>query len=105
MYGLKQAAILAYRQLVQHLDSYCYVPVPFLLSLWTHKTLRTKFCLCVDDFGVKFYSKDDAENLINALKKGYPVTVDWDGKNYCGFTLDWQYGKGYANMSMESVFY
>ena len=76
MYGLKQAAILAYRQLVNHLAPYSYALVPFSLSIWSHTSGKTKFCLCVDDFGVKYYSKNDANHLLDALKKGYPVTVE-----------------------------
>ena len=63
---------------------------------------KDKNFLCVDDFGVKFYSKTDANHLINALKNGYPVTVNWKGKNYCGFQLDWHYKKGYVDMSMPT---
>ena len=93
MYGLKQAAILAYKQLVKHLEPYGYAPVPHSLSLWTHKTKRTKCCLCVDDFGIKYYSKEDALHLVNALKEGYPTSVDWEGNNYCGYKLEWNYEK------------
>ena len=100
MYGLKQAAILAYKQLVAHLKPHGYEPIPFSLSLWRHKTRRTKFCLCVDDFGVKYFTKEDADHLLNALKSGYPTSIDWEGKNYCGFTLEWNYKKGYVDVSM-----
>ena len=72
------------------------------MSLWTHTTRRTKFCLCVDDFGVKYFSKEDALHLIDALKQGYPTSVDWDGKNYCGYTFDWNYEKGYVDVSMPT---
>ena len=102
MYGLKQAAILAYKQLVSHLKPFGYSPVPHSLSLWTHVTRKTKFCLCVDDFGVKYYTKEDAHHLINALKQGYPTSVDWEGKNYCGYTFDWNYEKGYVDVSMPT---
>ena len=64
MYDLKQAAILAYKQLVKHLQPFGYAPVPHSLSLWTHETKPTEFCLCVYDFGVKYYSKEDVLHLI-----------------------------------------
>ena len=101
MYGLKQAAILAYQQLVTNLAKHGYTPCKYSVGLWTHATRRTKFCLCVDDFGIKYFSKDDADHLITSLRtSGYTVTTDWDGKNYCGLYLDWHYDKGYVDISM-----
>ena len=54
MYGLKQAAILAYDHLVKNLGNYGYYPIPHTVGLWKHKMRRISFCLCVDDFGVKY---------------------------------------------------
>ena len=45
MYGLKQATVLAYNQLVRNLEPHGYVPCPFTAGLWRHKTRKTKFCL------------------------------------------------------------
>ena len=59
MYGLKQAAVLAYQQLVEHLQKHEYEPVAGTTCIFQHKTRKTKFCLCVDDFGVKYYSQDN----------------------------------------------
>ena len=28
------------------------------------------------------------------------MTKDWDGKNYCSLTLQWQYDKGYVDIAM-----
>ena len=86
MYGLKQAAILAYDHLINNLSQHGYSPVPHTLGIWHHKTLRTKFCLCVDDFGVKYYSKADADHLINSLEQHYTCTTDWTGKKFA----DWK---------------
>ena len=38
MYGLKQAAILAYTQLVKNLKPFGYFPCPYTTGLWIHKT-------------------------------------------------------------------
>jgi hypothetical protein len=57
MYGLKQAALLAYQHLVKQLAPYGYHPCPYTTGLWEHDTRRTTFCLCVGDFGVKYFSK------------------------------------------------
>ena len=51
MYGLKQAAVLAYQRLVVLLVPHGYYPEKYTTEIWAHKTRKTKFCLCVDDFG------------------------------------------------------
>ena len=76
MYGLKQAALLAYNKLVQHLAPHGYRPVPHSLGLWTHDTRPTSFCLCVDDFGIKYFTKDDANHLRDILKKSFKISTD-----------------------------
>ena len=75
MYGLKQAAVLAYNQLVTNLKPHRYTPCPFTAGLWTHATRRTKFCLCVDDFEVKSFSDADTQQFIATLKKYYDISI------------------------------
>ncbi len=69
MYGLKQAAVLAYQHLIDNLQKDGYTPIEYTDSYWRHATLPTVFCLCVDDFGVKYYNKQDLNHLINSLLK------------------------------------
>ena len=103
MYGLKQAALLAYQKLVTNLAPHGYHPCKYSIGLWYHDTKPTKFCLCVDDFGVKYFSKDDANHLLTSLRSsGFTVSTDWAGKNYCGLTFDWNYEKGYVDISMPN---
>jgi hypothetical protein len=45
----------------------------------------------VDDFGVKYEKKEDADHLIASIKSTYRLTKDWMGNLYCGITLDWDY--------------
>ena len=49
MYGLKQAAVLAYQQLVKNLGQHGYYPADMTNGIWRHVSRRTRFCLCVDD--------------------------------------------------------
>ena len=49
---------------------------------------------------MKYYSKDDAQHLLTCINKHYKHTEDWEGKNYCGMTLDWHYNEGYVDVSM-----
>ena len=84
MYGLKQAARLAYDDLVLHLKQYGYSPDPITKIIWKHDQRKTKFCLCVDDFGVQYFSEADKNHVVNALQDKYEVTIDVTGKNLCG---------------------
>ena len=87
MPGLKQAAILAYQHLKNSLGPYGYNPIEGTVGLWTHDKRPTKFCLCVDDFGVKYWSKSDADHLCNAVGANFQYTTDMEGKNYCGLLI------------------
>ena len=100
MYGLKQAALLAYNQLKMILAKYGYHPITGTVGLWEHESRPTKFCVCVDNFGVKYFAKDDAKHLLDSLRAHYKCTTDWDGKHYCGLTFDWHYDKNYFHVSM-----
>jgi hypothetical protein len=100
MYGLKQAALLAYKHLVNILQPFGYYPCPYTTGLWKHKTRPTVFCLCVDDFGIKYFNDADRDHLLNALKSNYRISTDLEGKHYCGLTLDWNYAQKFVEISM-----
>lgn len=100
MPGLKQAAILAYQHLKNSLEPCGYAPIVGTVSLWKHNKRPTRFCLCVHDFGVKYWSKSDADHLCNSVRANFRYAVDKEGKNYCGLTLSWNYQLGYADASM-----
>ena len=100
MYGLRQAAILAYKQLVKNLAPYGYFPIPHTIGMWAHKTRKTKFCLCVDDFSIKYFNKEDAYHLLDALRDHYKISIDWEGKHYCGLTFDWDCTNKYVDVTM-----
>ena len=102
MHGLKQAAILAYKQLVKRLSRFGYVPISMTNGLWKHETKRTLFALCVNDFGVKYDSLEDLQHLIGALKAHYEITIDMEGRNFCGLQLEWNYDAGYVDISMPT---
>ena len=76
MYGLKEAAILAYDNLKNNMKQYRYQQVLGTTGMWEHATRRTKFCICVDDFGIKYFSKDDAQHLLDWIEKHYKYTMN-----------------------------
>ena len=100
MYSLKQAAYVAYEHLKKQLQQYGYQSIVGTVGLLWHRTRKTKFCFSVDNFGIKYYSNDDAQHLFTCLSKHYKHTGSWAGNNYCGMTLDWQYQEGYFAVSM-----
>jgi len=100
MYGLKQASILAYENLVKNLSQFGYQPIEQTDSFWRHNTRPTKFCLCIDDFGVKYFDKADINHLINSLQHNYKLSTDFSGRNYCGLTIDWHYANEFVDISM-----
>ncbi len=100
MYGLPQAGILASKLLQKRLAAHGYAPTEHTHGLWTHHTRPILFSLVVDDFGVKYVGKQHADHLYNALEENYEAACDWDGKLYCGVTLDWNYQKRTVDLSM-----
>ena len=80
MYWLKQAAKLAREQLIKTLKPFGYYPTTESQNIWAHTTRKTKFCLCVDDFGIKYYNESDADHLMTALRTAYEITIDKTGK-------------------------
>ena len=100
MYGLKQAVILAYKQIKERLNKEGYAPIIGTTGLWKHATRKIVIALCVDDFGLEYFNKEDVEHLTATLGKYYKISTDWEGKNCCGLTLDWSYKKVFVDMSM-----
>ena len=70
------------------------------LGFWKHDTRPISFTLIVDDFGVKFVGKENADHLISVLKEHYEVAEDWEGTKYCDITLDWDYIKWKVHLSI-----
>ena len=93
IYGLPQAGKLANTALKEYLAPYGYFEVSHTPGLWQHITRPIAFSLVVDDFGVKYVHKDDADHLANSLKNAYKISKDWTGGLYCGITLKWNYNR------------
>ena len=100
MYGLKEAGLVAWKELVHHLKQYGYEPMRLTTGMWKHRTKPTLFVLTVDDFRIKYCSNRDLHHLLQALKDKYTITVDTEGTQYCGMTLEWHYNNGYVDVSM-----
>ena len=63
-------------------------PVRVTPGLWKHNALDIALALVVDDFGVKFTNRKQAEHLIASLtSEGCKLSQERDGGRYCGLTL------------------
>ena len=88
IYGLPQAGILANKLLKKQLKPHDYYEVPHTPGLWKHISRPIQFTLAVDNFGIKYVGRQHINHLLNAIKKDYKVSEDWNGKLYCGIQLD-----------------
>ena len=100
MYRLKHAARLAYNYLVKKLAPEEYYSIQNHSGIWKHISRPKIFTLCIDDFGIKYTSKKDANHLIKSIAKHFTVSVDDEGKHYLGLTLDWYYKNRWVDISM-----
>ena len=66
-----------------------------------NKSRSIIFCLCIDDFGVKYFHNHDVDHLINALQQHHKLFIDWERKNYCGFNLQWNYKDHFVDIIMS----
>ncbi len=100
MYGLPHAGIIAQKLLAKRLVEHGYHQSKIINGFWKHKTRPICFCLVVDDFAVKYINQEDADHLINAIRKYYPMTVDNEAMKYIGLTIKWDYENRKAHIHM-----
>ena len=100
MYGLLQAGFIARKRLNTHLLKFSYKKSEHTPGLYAHTTRVTAFTLVVDNFGIKYFSKDDALHLLTCLRVVYEIITDWTRSLYIGFTLKWNYKKRWVELSM-----
>ena len=56
----------------------------------------------VDDFGVKYKAKEDAQYLIDILNQKYKTKTDWTGTSFVGFKINHDRIKGTLTISMPT---
>jgi hypothetical protein len=95
MYGglPQEAGRITYDRLKEFLAPHGYAPLAHTPGLWRDTNTNLVFSLVIDEFGVKFTNKRDADHLMSTLQQLYRVSTDWDGQRYCGLTLEWDYDK------------
>jgi hypothetical protein len=100
MYGLPQAGIIAQQLLEERLEKDGYRQSKITPGLWTHDTRPISFSLVVDDFGVKYVGEENAQHLLDTVRKYYKCSCDWKGERYCGLTIKWDYAGRKVHLSM-----
>ncbi len=101
MYGLPQAGKLAQDALILHLSEHGYLQDSIVAGLFKHATNGTVFTLVVDDFGIKYLTRDGADHLIAALQTKYKITIDWTGQKYLGMDIEFDRTKDTVTLSMS----
>jgi hypothetical protein len=100
MYGLPQAGIIAQDLLTKRLYKAGYRQSKITPGYWHHDWRPISFILVVKKFGVKYINKEDVKHLASILKQDYKIDVDWEGKQYIGLMLDWDYATRKFHLSM-----
>ena len=93
MCGLSQSGRLAKDLLTECLPFKVYFQCTQIPLIWIHKLYPILFSLVVENFGVKYVSKEHSDHLISDIKELYPVAEDWVGRLYYSITLNWDYRK------------
>ena len=97
---LKQAGRLARDRLTKNLSRNGYSPVPHTPSLWRHHMSDLVFYIVLDNFGIKYTQKKDANHLLKYLWEDYVITKEWTGEKYLGLTIKWDYVNMNVSVSM-----
>ena len=85
---MPQARVIAQELLEKRLSEYGYHQSKIINEFWMHKTRPICFFLVVDNFAVNYVKQEDADHLINAIKKYYPMTVDKEAKKFIGLVIE-----------------
>ena len=101
MYGSPQVGSNRHDEVKERLNKEGYFKCPLVPALWKHKTRPIQFVLVFDDFGIKYFTKDDLDHLANTLKNYYVVKIDPDGKELVKIELDWDYTNKKVHLLMK----
>ena len=100
MYGLPQAGLFSNKLLEERLNKRGYRQSKLVPSFWTHDWITVQFTLVVDDFGVKYVGEEHEILLKHTIEENNTVTSEWDGRQYIGITINWEYKRRQVHLSM-----
>ena len=87
-YGLPQSGCLSNYLLGKLLNKAGYFEAVTTPGLWKHTWRPIKFCLIVDDFGIKYVGEKTAHHLRAVLQEHYDISEDWNGTRFAGLDLE-----------------
>jgi hypothetical protein len=93
IYSLPQAGTIAQQLLEKQLQQHGYRQSATTPDLWKHNTQPISFTLVVNNFGVKYMGKENAQHLLDTMQQFYKCLCNWFGKQYCGLTIKWDYNR------------
>jgi hypothetical protein len=93
-------AFFAQELLKKRLNKHGYHQSPLTPGLWRHDFRPILFTLCVVSFGIKYIGGKHAEHLAFILSEHYRCSHNWDGQQYLGMNLDWDYTGRAVHVSM-----
>ena len=91
MYDQPAAGRIAQTDFKALVSSHGYYEHPDVPCLLLHRTRPTVFTLIVDDIGIKAFSEDDLQHLINTIRNKWEVKVNRTGAKYNGVRVIWNY--------------
>ena len=100
IHELPHVGLLAQQLLEKQLKAHGYCKSDTTPGFWQHGTRSIYFILIVDNFGVKYVGKEQADHLIKVLREHYVVEYDWEGGKYYVINLDLDYIKSQVNLSL-----
>jgi hypothetical protein len=77
MYGLSQASIITQQLPKEHLQKHGYRQSQTTRGQWKHDTCPISFSLVVDNFGIKYVGKENAQHLLDTVWHYYKCSCDW----------------------------
>ena len=76
--GSNKQEKLQNENLIEYIKEFGYYPSRKTPGPWLQKTIKISFTLVVDDLGVKYIDKADADHLFSAIEAKYPLKIDWE---------------------------
>jgi hypothetical protein len=58
------------------------------------------FSLVMDDFGIKYIGRNNAEQLMTSIKKNCDISSDWTGSDCCSLKHNWDHINGTVDLYM-----
>ena len=90
-YGVPQSVKLANDLLQTRLEDAQYYEKATTMGLLRHKWRSIQFVIIVENFGLEYVRKQDADHLSSVLKNHHYIYRYWEGNKFAGIDLYWNF--------------